>query len=145
MPDLLDDTWHSRDLPVLVEVVRRLDPRPSIPATLESIANATGLTRNEVEAASFALEDGGYVTMERDLEGAEFWQITGRARRAAGTWPTPEVAAERMLAALDNAISTTTDPEARTRLEKFREGAAGVGTSLLVGVTTAMITGHLPQ
>jgi hypothetical protein len=25
MPDLLDDTWSSRDLPLLVEIARRLE------------------------------------------------------------------------------------------------------------------------
>jgi hypothetical protein len=39
MSELLDDTWHSRDFPVLVEVVRGMEPWPHSAALFEGFAS----------------------------------------------------------------------------------------------------------
>jgi hypothetical protein len=134
----------SRDLPFLVEVARRLEEAEKS-VWAHDIAAYLGLEEMQAVNATDALVDDGLVQVEYVDQFTLFTRISGEARRLTGLWPSPGTAADRLLAALDDAIRRAATPDERTRLEKMREGAAGVGRDLLVGVTTAMLTGQLPQ
>jgi hypothetical protein len=62
-----------------------------------------------------------------------------------GLWPTPDTAADRLLAALGQAADRATDPEQKTRLRRTAELLRDAGRDITVGVATAVLTGQLPN
>jgi hypothetical protein len=60
-------------------------------------------------------------------------------------WPatTAEAAAGSLLAALEQAIDETDEPERRSKLERLRDVALDVGQNTLTEVMTRVITGGL--
>jgi len=83
----MEDTWASRDLPVLDAVVSQFDELSRTGACPDAadIAASTGLEIIAVIAALNAL-DGEYVTVRRPLEPSS-WDVTSvtpAARRAVG-------------------------------------------------------------
>jgi|SRR5215469_5241259 len=88
----MDDTWATRDLPVLDAVVRLLEGKPEV--SMADIAAKTGLELDAVGRALMALE-GPYVSNISKSWGfpPSGWRVsavTPDARRAIGQWPTPE-------------------------------------------------------
>jgi len=58
---MLNDTWYSRDLPVLTSIAEKLE-RGSTPVDTEQLINELGLTRQDLMAALRAL-DVEYLTV----------------------------------------------------------------------------------
>lgn len=146
MVDLLADTWHSRELPLLVEVARRLEESRGYVPTQEAGVTA-GLTPEQTERAVVALADAGLVAgiNEPGVIGLEVVsKVSPEARRLVGLWPSEDAAADRLLAALDALVERASDPDERSRLLKVRDGLAGAGRDVVVGVATAVLTGQLP-
>jgi hypothetical protein len=144
MAEMLDDMWHSRDLPVLREAVRRLDPWPSHPPSHKEMIEATGLSEAHVRAAATALQQARLVEVLHDGGGSfTFWAITPEARRLTGVWPTPEIAADRLIAAIEAAIERTDDPAQKSRLRKIRDSFLAAGRDLTVSIAAAVITGQI--
>jgi hypothetical protein len=93
---VLNDTWYSRDLPVLTSIAEKLE-RGSTPVDTEQLINELGLTRQDVMAALRAL-DVEYlivrwperITFRRSDPSTVVDGITSRAREAVGLWPSPE-------------------------------------------------------
>ena len=52
---MLNDTWYSRDLPVLTSIAEKLE-RGSAPVDTEQLINELGLTRQDLTAALRALD-----------------------------------------------------------------------------------------
>jgi DNA-binding transcriptional ArsR family regulator len=144
MAEMLDDQWHSRDLPVLREAVRQLDPSPSHAPSHEEMIEATGLSEDQVRAAGAALEQARLVELLHEGGGDfTFWAITPEARRLTGVWPTAEIAADRLIAAIEAAIERTDDPVQKSRLQKIREGFLAAGRDMTVSISAAVITGQI--
>jgi hypothetical protein len=142
--ELLPDTWSSRDLPVLVEVARHFD-RSTDPLNAWQVAQATGLTAEDVTKAGRALASDDLVEIEIDMDGsADFRGISGEARRLTGLWPSPEVAADRLLAALEQAIERAQTPEQRSHLQRALDGILRAGRDVAVGVAGGVLTGQVP-
>jgi hypothetical protein len=83
------NTWECRDLPVLAAVIRLLDEATAPHVRVSQVAEACGLSVDEVASAAQAL-DGTYLTLQRTLGDADSWFVsrpTGAARRAVGQWP----------------------------------------------------------
>ena len=123
-PPLLPDTWHSRDLPVLVEAVRHFDA-VNQPLSADTLAETLGWDVEAVMAAVRALDRGGYVTTMRGAEAPESWvgAVSADAYRAAGAWPSPDTAADRLLAALQAAVDKAPEgSEAKTRARRLLDG-----------------------
>jgi len=62
--------------------------------------------------------------MRRDHDGRETFSVsnpTGHARRTVGTWPTPDLWADRLIAALTEAAENETDPDKKSKLRKAAE------------------------
>jgi hypothetical protein len=93
---VLDDTWYSRDLPVLTAIAEKLE-RGSSPVDTEQLIDELGLTRQDLTAALRAL-DVEYlivrwparITFRRSDPSIVVERITARAREAVGLWPSAE-------------------------------------------------------
>jgi hypothetical protein len=89
-PDVtVKNSWQSRDLPVLAAVVRLLDEANYPHVRVSEIAEACGLSIDEVAAAVKAL-DGTYLTLMTTLGEPGSWfatRLTSTARQAVGQWP----------------------------------------------------------
>lgn len=146
MTDLLDDTWFSRDFPVLIEVTRRCDERPRSWIEVSEIVDALDMPQRDVEHAVLALRDDGY--FKTYTEGGQVVSTVGqlhpKARRATGMWPTPGNALERMIDALDEIAENTDDEDTRSNARRTVDWLRRNATTVGVGVATAVLTGHLP-
>ena len=93
---MLNDTWYSRDLPVLTSIAEKLE-RGSTPVDTEQLIDELGLTRQDLTAALRAL-DVEYlivkwperITFRRSDPSTLVEGITSRAREAVGLWPSAE-------------------------------------------------------
>ena len=93
---MLNDTWYSRDLPVLTAIAEKLE-RGSAPVDTEQLIDELGLTRQDLTAALRAL-DVEYlivrwperITYRRSDPSTLVERITSRAREAVGLWPSAE-------------------------------------------------------
>ena len=93
---VLNDTWYSRDLPVLTAIAEKLE-RGSAPVDTEQLIDELGLTRQDLTAALRAL-DVEYlivrwperITFRRSDPSTLVEKITSRAREAVGLWPSTE-------------------------------------------------------
>ena len=93
---MLNDTWYSRDLPVLTSIAEKLE-RGSTPVDTEQLIDELGLTRQDLMAALRAL-DVEYlivrwperIAFRRSDPSTVVQGITSRAREAVGLWPSTE-------------------------------------------------------
>jgi hypothetical protein len=110
---LVQDTWTTRDLPVLDATVALLEQ--SFMVTVTDIAARTGFEPDAVAAALEAL-DPDYVDFRKTTTGGDprFWYVykaTPAARRAVGQWPTAEALAGRLADELAAAAAREQDAE----------------------------------
>jgi hypothetical protein len=148
----MEDTWASRDLPVLDAVVRLLDEpgRGPLPLFGEAVAEHTGTDAGAVESALHALspdyvrlrqlgaEEGGLETL--CLEG-----VTAEARRAVGQWPTGENLIEQLAAGLRDAAEQQTDPEQKRQLLMVARELGGAVKAIAINVASQMLEHRLPH
>ena len=90
---MLNDTWYSRDLPVLTAIAEKLE-RGSAPVDTEQLIGELGLTRQDLTAALRALEVEYLIvrwperiTYRRSEPSTLVERITSRARATVGLWP----------------------------------------------------------
>lgn len=110
---LVQDTWITRDLPVLDATVGMLEQ--SFMVTVTDIAAKTGFEPDAVAAALEAL-DPDYVDFRKTTTGGDprFWYVykaTPAARRVVGQWPTAEALASRLADELTAAAAQEQDAE----------------------------------
>ena len=139
----MDDTWGPRDLPVLDAAVRLSDAKPGIGGTFEEIAADTGLDLDTVYVSARALRDDGLVNVSYVSRPTHnrIDAVSGRARQLVGAWPSGESGADRLIALLEREIANAPTDVQRTKLQDFRDGAAGVGRDVLVALVAKMLTG----
>jgi predicted transcriptional regulator len=109
----VQDTWTSRDLPVLEATVALLEQ--SFMVTVTDIAERSGLEPAVVAAALEAL-DPVYIDFRKTTTGGDprFWYVykaTPEARRVVGQWPTAEALAGRLADELAAAAAEEQDGE----------------------------------
>jgi hypothetical protein len=136
------DSWSTWDLPILTSIVARYELDGYVGR--DTIVDDTGLDVSLVERRARDLRAAGWFGAYFE-GGGEFSvnEISEAARRTVGAWPSPERAADRLLAAVERAIEQAATPEERGRLVKIRDGLAGVGRDLLVNIGSAIITGQM--
>jgi hypothetical protein len=110
---LVEDTWASRDLPVLDATVVLLEQ--SFMVTVTDIAARIGFEPAVVATALEAL-DPSYVDFRKTTTGGDprFWYVykaTPEARRVVGQWPTAEALATRLAGELTAAAAEEPDAE----------------------------------
>jgi hypothetical protein len=144
-PELLPDTWFSRDLPVLVEAVRHFDA-VNQPLSADTVAETLGWDVETVMAAVRALDRGGLVQdmVGGGAPGAWIGAVSADAYRAAGAWPSPDTAADRLLAALQAAVDKAPEgSEAKTRARRILDGVVAAGRDFAVDVASGVVTGQI--
>jgi hypothetical protein len=146
MTEPLADTWQTRDLPVLRIAVAALDERPGWAAEVDEIDH--GMDQEEFMRAVQRLEHGGYLTAEWSITfgSTELISITSATKaafEATGAWPTSDVAADRLLAALKDLADGGRTEDVRSRARKALDALSGAGRDIAVGVATAALGGQL--
>ncbi len=114
----MQDTWVSRELPVLDATVSLLEE--SYMVTVSDIAARTGFETTTVARALEAL-DPDYVDFRKTTTGGDptFWyvlKVTPQARSAVGQWPTPDSFVTKLSAELSAAASQESDAERKSLL-----------------------------
>src|SRR5262245_62033829 len=121
------ETWVSRDRPILVSALRRLDSGDEFPG-LEDIRLELGLDVVTMRAGLMALETATppYLTLRYTLAGPE--QVGGhvasaseRARRELGSWPSAEGLVDQLARALEKAADDEPEEGRRSRLRAAAE------------------------
>ncbi len=136
----------SRDLPVLITVARLLEADDIVQSS--DVAAAVNLPERQVELALTNLSQR-YLSVEdaSSFDGRDVYVTGIRAAglEAAGQWPTPETAADRLLAAISRlADAEPADSPRRPRLIAVRDGLLAAGRDVLVEVAGSVITGKIP-
>lgn len=142
----VQDTWGSRDLPVLEAIVLASDERGYVDVRNLTVA---GLDADNVKRAVVALagEDPPFFTGTEGSAGGRYeliMGVTGHARRAVNAWPSPETLADRLIAELNRAADAAEDDETRGRLRRTASwfGSAGRDT-LVAAMGQAMAAGAM--
>jgi hypothetical protein len=138
----MDDTWASRDLPVLDAAVRLLEDDSEV--KVADIAAQTGLDGGTVAASLDALEGEYVVEVHRTMGDPSVWtitRITATARRAVGEWPTPESLVDQLAAASAVAAVKEPDSEKKGRLRQVAGFLGSAGRDVATDVVSKVI-GH---
>jgi hypothetical protein len=127
----MEDTWFSRDLPVLDAIVRYFDEtdeplQAGIP-TEQTFAEITRRDVGEVHRAVRQLQQSYVVVQDGGLGESMIMGVTDEARRAVGLWPTPESVVEQIARGLLEAADREPDEQKRSRLRALGEGLLGFG------------------
>lgn len=143
----LDDVWTTRDYPVLVTVARMLEQNDMVQAV--EVAEATGRPHRDVVLALVNLGHKHLTVQDSSTYDGRDNYVTGirpGGLEAVGQWPSSDVAAERLIAALDAlADKSPVDSPKRKRLLAVRDGFLNAGRDVMVDVAAAMITGRIPS
>jgi hypothetical protein len=143
----VNDTWQTRELPVLTAVVELL--ANSYMVTVSDIAGRTGLTLTEVSRSLDALCPE-YVDYRKTITGGDprFWYVhtvTPEARRAAGQWPTPEGLVARFAAGFTAAAEREDDPHQQRRLTEIAQLLDGPLRDIAVRIAAGMLGAAEPS
>lgn len=139
----MEDTWLSRDLPVLDAIVRLLD-EGAFRVDVAQIAVETGFDTVTVDRSLTALEGPFVAHYQRYASGGvpDTWNVsdvTAEARRAVGQWPTPESLAERLAGAFAEAADAEQDPERKSRLRQVAGFLGETGKEVAAEVLAKII------
>jgi DNA-binding transcriptional MocR family regulator len=144
MNDKLDDVWASRDFPVLREVTKRLD-QGDHNVHAQALADATGLTPDDVQRALKALERRGYVKHWQYGDGhvMAVTEVSGSAYLITGLHPDGDDALSRLVNGLRQAADQTADEDERGRLRRAADALGGIARDIGVAVLTSVLTGNV--
>ncbi|SDG30070.1 hypothetical protein [Klenkia brasiliensis] len=148
MPELLPDSWFTRDLPVLRAVARLVDSAEHGGAPyLGQVVPASGLPRAQVVAAVRGLVDTGYVAALTNVAGdvVRITGISGEARRLTGLWPTPQSEWERLGEQLEARAANAPTEVERARWRALADAAAAVGEHDGALLMSALVGGYVPR
>jgi hypothetical protein len=139
--------WETRALPVLRAVARAYSKQPhhlgvSSEAVLAELGSdtdpyAVGLVLNDLVRASYIEE-----TLGTDQHvGPAFCRLAEKGLKVTAGWPASsgEAAFERLISLIDERIEAAPDEEERSRWLRLRDGIAGVGREVVVGVLTTTV------
>jgi len=148
MSELLPDTWASRDLPFLLECVRRIASEEYGSVDPSRLALEMGMSEADGQLAVRALLEADPPYLSTALPGdgriMSVRGITERARRTVGVWPTGDTAVQRLVAALEEAAGDETeDQDTRGAAAKAASALKGAAGKIAIGVMTAVITGQV--
>lgn len=148
LPDMTDDTWTNRDLPVLKAAVDLYDRTGSYPMAYQ-LGAACGFDEDTVQRALRALYREPFFEEGMNTASGKILGVgppTGAALRVAGQWPSPEIQLERLIAAFEAVAADESRPEdERSRAKKIGLWLTGalsqVAIGALGGAGSNLITG----
>lgn len=131
--------WERIDLPVLERVGDLEGDRGTPVKNVDELAKALGDGWDEavVLASVGRLVRSGHLdAIDASSHSGDDWlrlRLSERGRRAAGLWPSNELA-DTLLAILDDRIADADDEEERSRWRQLRDSAGAVGQNVLGGI-----------
>jgi hypothetical protein len=144
----VEDTWGSRDYPVLEAAVRLVDAKAPEWVRVSEIAIEAGLDEDEVVRALAALHPLFVGEMAQYAGGGVGqWTIdsvTAEARQLAGQWPRPESLIDQLAEAFKAAAEGEPDAQERDRLRQLAGALTGGLRDLAVGVAAEVLGRHFP-
>jgi hypothetical protein len=126
----VEDTWASRDLPVLQAIVSAFDDSERYQLRVPELIRLCGLPEREVQTGLRALASAQPSLLESPPPPSGLTcpiiitGVTERARRLVGQWPTADSLAAEIAMALSEAADQEPDPAKKSRL---REAASVLG------------------
>ncbi len=146
LPSLpLPPTWATRELPILAVALRRMDAGEYF-VDLEGLRQELGLPVDQMRLGVTALAEAWppYLSVSStsggpDQIGGFVDQISERARRELGTWPSPDGVLERLVAALEQAAAGEPRSDRKRRLRVAAEALGGVAREVVVNVLSAQL------
>jgi hypothetical protein len=142
----VDDTWVSRDLPVLTAIVELRDRDPlEIGPTVKDVADAIGFDVADVSRATEAL-DGSFIMMQRMMSDPGDWfvvRVYAAARQAVGQWPSGESLVEQLVAGLRAAELAESDPVQKGRLRAAVDALSGIARDVVVEVAASVLSSSI--
>lgn len=141
----MEDTWTSRELPVLNAVVKAFEDRDRRQLRVAELTALCDLPESDVQAALRSLDSASppYLEAPRPGWGATYPAIitgvTERARRAVGQWPTPESLVDRLAEAFGQAAEHEADPQKRGRLREVASWLGQAGRDIAVKVAAEVL------
>ena len=146
MNEQLPDVWATRDLPVLRAVVAYFEEHGRGPRVDDLERALPDMSPDHIQRAGQNLARDGLI----DTQGAMgkpvlmVTNISSRALRETGAWPSPGTAYDRMLSALEELATNSGDEDTRGRARRLLDATKSAGGQIGVAVAAAMITGQLP-
>jgi hypothetical protein len=146
----MEETWTSRDLPVLDAVVQLLDESPGGLLLGQQVVERTGMDPVDVERAVWALSPG-YVILGQQMaaEGGIGMQcldgVTAEARRVVGQWPTGESLVDQLASGIAQAAEQEADPEQKRRLLAIARDLGGAAKTIAINVVSEVLEHRLPH
>jgi len=135
------DTWARRDLPILQAIVGAFDDPDRYQLRLGELTGLCGLPEREVQTALRALAKARPPLLEYPRPPEELTypiiitDVTERARRLVGQWPTADSLVAEIAKALSEAAEHEPDPAKKSRLHEaatvLGETARGVVVEVL--------------
>lgn len=133
----VEDTWASRELPILEASLRRLDAGQGF-AQLRDIADELTFADDEIRAGVRALCDAQPPYLSVQWAGGRAIghvdAVFERARRELGSWPSADAMVTQLVAALTSAAEAETEPERKGRLRAAAEVIGGMARDIAVAV-----------
>jgi hypothetical protein len=141
----MDSSWETRELVVLEAAVRHFDDPDAASLDPSQIAQMTGLDESSAMRALRSLVTAAppYVVGVTTAEFAfptMLTDVTERARRTVGQWPTPEGLSNRIVAAIEEVAANASSEDERSRARRVLESVGGVGKGVLTAVLAKVLT-----
>lgn len=142
--EMLPDRWRSRDLPVLIEVMRQAEAGEE-PNTV-AMAEAAEIDRDAVAGVLVALESAEYLRTGRSpARGGHDGtlrkiEVLERGRRATGLWPDGDTAVEQLLDSLRQAEELTANPDDKSALRQAGAQLGAVSRDVLAEIIAAVVS-----
>lgn len=139
MVEKLPDVWTTRDYPVLVEIVRRVDDNQHV--SNDNLIDATGFDAATIARSVQALERRQLVRVTWFGRG-EFMiqEVAGSTYTLTGLHPSGDDAVSRLVEAIRQAADQVDDEDERSRLKKAADSLLGVSRDVLGGVLVNLAT-----
>lgn len=133
---MTNDTWTTRDLPVLKAAVELFEEDGQGPRASE-IVDRTGFDEDTVQRALRALYTEPYFDDDGLGGGSHIVFVgppTSAALRVVGQWPSPETQLERLIAAIEAAADDDSrQPEERSRFKQIALSLRGTAYQVAIG------------
>ena len=132
-------TWEPREL-VLLDAIAKAEEEDGEPLhSLNSrLRDRTGLTDQDVQLGLRALHEAGYIAGTEQRFSSRVYDLVNirlleRGRRLVGQWPADDQYRE-FVAVIEQHIADAATDEDRSRLERIKDVALGVGREVLTSV-----------
>ena len=138
------DLWTTSDLPVLTAYAELDAEGEDLLNAEDDVATRVVLTSQEVQRSLAKLSDAGLLPTQATNVGLFVIGVTAAGVREAGGWPSADLGADRLMAALEHLAVHGADEPTRSKGKVALAQLGGLGRDTLAAVAATVITGHLP-